>query len=166
MTDIPEAAVAKGTEGRVRPGRGPFGLLLLLSLLAVAGVAIAWSQPAHNELREAATEQEFIDALKAMPSEWICTTDEYSTEDSLDVTFAVCSVGSEGTDLDLEFQADLDVPEAGSSSYGPYPRCTYIGDHVMVTWAPMPPASDEDAAKVAAALDGWEQLEHQPGGCP
>jgi hypothetical protein len=138
----------------------------LLSLLAVVGVTLAWSQPANNELREAASEQEFIDALHSMQSEWYCTLDEYSTEDTMDVAFAGCSLGSDGTQLDLEFQADLDVPEVGSSMYGPYPRCTYIGDHVMVTWAPMPPASDEDAAKVAAALDGWERMEHQPGGCP
>lgn len=165
-------SVSETPDGKPRPRRASLWLLVLLSLLAVGGVAVAWSQPANNELRVAATEQEFVDALDAMKAEWYCAYDEYaSDDDSFGYTLASCNLGSDGTKLSVEYWDDLDAALAtlakvrDSDPIAFASECTYIGDHVVVSWSSAS-ATDEDVQKVAAALDGWELLEDQPEDCP
>jgi hypothetical protein len=150
-------------EPRRRSRRGALWLLVLLSLMAVGGVALAWSPPANNELRVAATEQEFLEALDAMKTEWYCTYDgNAGGADSVGYTWASCNLGSDGTTLNVEYWQDLDgalaltteLRERDPIAFST--ECLYIGDHVMVTWSSAS-ATHEDVQKVAAALDGWKQ---------
>ncbi len=154
-----------------RTRRAPLWLLVVLSLMAVGGVAIAWSQPANNELRVAASEQEFLNALDAMQTEWYCTIDENAAgPDSVGFTWAGCNLGSDGTKLSVEYWQDLDGALALTAELRERDpiaftsECIYIGDHVVVTWSSAS-ATDEDVQKVADALDGWKQPEGQRD-CP